>query len=224
MAENRSLREGGPRVKFSSTRQPLSQDLKLPWRVLGNALQLLEVEGLAPLLVDGNIGGNGAMRMGDKMLVSRSGKEAGKLVTQDDVCLVTHFDKDAWHVGYQSASPNVRPSSDTPLLYQALLRGTTEHGWSRSPRVALHGHALHTTADAVRLGLPISKEETVFSTREDLTALEGMFSQYPYPNNKIFLRRGHGFFLLADSMEEAIALVKTVVLPYFKRPPPLSAL
>ncbi len=59
-----------------------------------------------------------------------------------DFVLVTSFDRTAWAAEYGSTDPELRPSSDSPLLVAALSHGGTEYGWAEAPRVVLHGHAL----------------------------------------------------------------------------------
>jgi hypothetical protein len=90
------------------------------------------------------------------------------------------------------------------------------HGWSKSPRVAVHGHALaegEGLQAAIEAGMPISEEETLFSTPADLDALEKLFNKYPYPEYRCFIRRGHGFFLLADSVTDAEIQFERLILP-----------
>jgi hypothetical protein len=49
----------------------------------------------------------------------------------------------AWEADFDSASANIKPSSDTPLLFSALHDGVKErYGWKEIPNVALHGHTL----------------------------------------------------------------------------------
>lgn len=59
-----------------------------------------------------------------------------------DFVLVTSFDRTAWAAEYGSTDPELRPSSDSPLLVAALSCGGTEYGWAEAPHVVLHGHAL----------------------------------------------------------------------------------
>jgi hypothetical protein len=48
-----------------------------------------------------------------------------------------------WQARYESAAEGIKPSSDTPLLYHALdPQAAQQYGWSESPNIALHGHAL----------------------------------------------------------------------------------
>ncbi|GLC33674.1 hypothetical protein PLESTM_000099000 [Pleodorina starrii] len=139
-------------------------------------------------------------------LVSMSGKPPGHLLNpQTDFVLVTDFDRRAWAAEYRSRGPSVRPSSDTPLLTAALAR-SGDYGWEDSPAVVLHGHALaegEGLSYAAQLRLPISPHETLFSTPEDLAELEALFRAHPYPQHRCYIRRGHGFFLLAKTVAEA---------------------
>ncbi|CAK9003608.1 unnamed protein product [Durusdinium trenchii] len=88
-----------------------------------------------------------------------------------------------------------------------------QFGWPERPLVCLHGHALAEKAGlriAEDLKLPISHEETLFSTPEDVDALMTLFSSYPYPKNKVFIRRGHGFLILADTVDSATQELKSL--------------
>jgi hypothetical protein len=110
-----------------------------------------------------------------------------------------------------TTSAAIKPSSDTPLLYTALCDGM-QFGFSRLPRVALHGHACATPADAAAIGAPISCDETLFSTPEDLEALTAMFRTHPYPKHRVFIRKGHGFFILADTITEAQDVFRATIV------------
>ena len=93
------------------------------------------------------------------------------------------------------------------------------NSWQIQPKMALHGHALSTSQEAeckqslivgsgsnsacidcpkIDVNAPISSEETLFSTREDVSALSTLFRAYPYPRYPLFCRKGHGFFLLSE--------------------------
>lgn len=85
-----------------------------------------------------------------------------------------------------------------------------------APAVAVHGHALAEGAGleaARRAGLPISDSATLFSTPEDLQALEALFRERAYPEHRCYIRRQHGFFLLAGSVAEAERQLELIVLP-----------
>merc|ERR1719215_652864 len=115
------------------------------------------------------------------MVVSKSRKPPGA-VRDLDLVLVEDFERDAWRATYRCREETgFRPSSDTPLLWHALIGGAERYGWTEAPQAALHGHAIETVKDALDLGIPISEEETRFSTPPDLEALEVLFRKHPYP-------------------------------------------
>ncbi|KAF8066172.1 hypothetical protein HT031_002494 [Scenedesmus sp. PABB004] len=151
------------------------------------------------------------------LFVSRTGKPPGHVLEPSDFVQVEEFDAPAWAAAYRTAPehPEHRPTSDTPLLAACLgPQGLARHHWSARPRVALHGHALAEGPglDAARaLGLPISERATLFSTREDLEQLEALLAAHP--DARLLVRRGHGFFLLARSVDEAAALFEATVVP-----------
>jgi hypothetical protein len=66
---------------------------------------------------------------------------------------------------------------------------------------------------AQELGLPISDHETLFSTPEDLAALEALFIAHPYPAHNLYIRKGHGFFLLGQTAAEVGQVLEQVVAP-----------
>ena len=66
--------------------------------------------------------------------------------------------------------------------------------------------------DAARAaGVPISERETLFSTPDDLEELEALFGRFPYPDHQVYVRRGHGFFVLADDVAGAARAVDRVL-------------
>ena len=69
-------------------------------------------------------------------------------------------------------------------------------------------------AVAARLGLPISERATLFSTPEDLSELEELFREAPYPAHRCYVRRGHGFMLLAQSVAGAAAYFESEIRPH----------
>lgn len=158
-------------------------------------------------------GGNGAI------LVSRSGKQPGAALQAADWVLLTSFDAAQWQAEYWSADGSSRPTSDAPLHAAALGPGCAERwGWSEAPQVAVHGHALAEGAGLERArqqGLPVSEQETLFSTPEDLAQLEALFRAYPYPQHRCYIRRSHGFLLLATSVEEAEQHFEQQILPLY---------
>lgn len=190
---------------------------------LSALMHRMEELGGAPILNDNLVGGNCAIAPGEAghdtglALVSRSGKAPGYQLQPGDFVLVTSFDRTAWAAEYGSTDPELRPSSDSPLLVAALSCGGTEYGWAEAPHVVLHGHALadgEGLSYASRLGLPISAHATLFSTPEDLAELEALFRSHPYPQHRCYIRRGHGFFLLARSIVEAEQLFTELVEPW----------
>jgi len=93
------------------------------------------------------------------------------------------------------------------------MEAGTAFGWEERPGCALHGHAIATKEEATRLGFPCSAHATVFSTREDKQAMMELLAQHPYPRHKIFVRQGHGFFLLEGDVESAVRLFDELILP-----------
>ncbi|PSC69726.1 DNA polymerase III subunit alpha [Micractinium conductrix] len=67
-------------------------------------------------------------------------------------------------------------------------------------------------------GLPISDRATLFSTPDDLEALEALFRSHPYPHHRCYIRRGHGFLLLTQSVAEAAAYVERHIAPLLTPP------
>lgn len=200
-------KETGIRVKFALRR------IDTPWRApdfWGEAAWLLaqlENFGCLPVMEDGLLAGNMALRLHDGLLVSRSGRKPGELKPEDFVH-VAHFDLKLWEASYFSASPDIKPTSDTPLHWAALKE---RRGNGAEPFVSVHGHALETAREAIALGIPISPVETEFSTPEDRDALVTLLSEHPYPRHHVYVRRGHGFFILSESVAEAALRVKDVM-------------
>ncbi|CAE8705188.1 unnamed protein product [Polarella glacialis] len=233
--EEQSLTEGAPRIKFAchAVSAPLEASLgkELLARFsaladsLADAVVLMEESGATPVLSDGLVAGNcSALLLTDEpdaeesLMVSKSGKAAGLRPTKDDFVAVQSFDTDAWSCDFCPAAVGSRPTSDTPLHWACLKAAAKEFGWAQRPLVALHGHALAEKEGlkvAESLGLPISNEETLFSTPEDVQALMALFRKHAYPEHKVFIRRGHGFLILSDSVEGALIELRKLI-PYFK--------
>lgn len=230
--EHRTLADGGPRVKFNLIRNGAVTELFggsfTRERFLNTALELaaalteLAKCGATPILPDGMVAGNGAalVKSGsgvetvDYLVVSKSGKKINELIDPEkDVCVVTRFDSDKWEAEYYSNSDSVVPTSDTPL-HHCILAAHRQFGWSEIPSATLHGHRLDSLEDAERLKLPCSPEETLFSTPEDLSALLLLMGRFPYPANKVYVRRGHGFFILGKDIPDAVDTFRSVVLPH----------
>lgn len=199
--EHEALQRGEDRIKFRCVKigqaAALSANYSKQLQDLHSSCELLEKLGYAPVCPDGKVAGNGAIRCGEAMLVSRSGKSAGEPYSPDNYCFVERFDEETWTAYFRANGSDTRPSSDTPLLWAALFG---EFGWTEQPCVALHGHAFASDEAAEMLGAPISREETLFSTPADRGALVSLFKAHPYPRSSIFIRRSHGFFLLAQSI------------------------
>ena len=151
-------------------------------KALASCCVLLERLGAAPVLPDGLVAGNcAALLAPELLLVTRSGKTAGLEPTAADFVVVEAFDQAIWSCSYCGA---VRPTSDTPLHWAALVLAPERFRWSQRPAVALHGHALAEKEGlriAEALQLPISHEETLFSTKEDVEALMKLFETFRCP-------------------------------------------
>jgi hypothetical protein len=225
-----ALGEGQPRVKFAAARAaaafhaaPGAAELE----ALCDLVERMERAGTIPVLGDGLVGGNCALGGAAAtaagappgcVLVSRSGKAPGaRLAADDDFVAVLDFDTAAWRAAFRAPTPAAQPTSDTPLHFAALAPGAAQrYGWAATPLVAVHGHALAEGAQlaaALAAGGPVSSEETLFSTPDDLAALEALFRERPYPADALYVRRGHGFFLLAGSVAEVAAAFEQRVLP-----------
>mmetsp|Transcript_24427 Transcript_24427/g.44901 ORF Transcript_24427/g.44901 Transcript_24427/m.44901 type:complete len:308 (-) Transcript_24427:8-931(-) len=202
--------QGVQRVKFRCIRQSSDPKVKsTEWKPLAKALMISEELGAAPVLQDGRIGGNGAILCGDSIIVSKSGRFAGTQYDASQFVRVSTFDFPTWTVTYSSTDPTAKPSSDIPLLWHAMKVAHKEFGWTKQPKFVLHGHTCKTAKEAKVLGAPCSTKETLFSTPADLDALIHLFEKFPYPQHHFFVRLNHGFFLLADTVQEAIHLFKT---------------
>ena len=184
---------------------------------LAEALQLLELSGAAPIAEDGKLAGNVAARIVkdglDILVVSKSGKQSGSVSTDDDFCIVTEFDPVQWSVTFYANNSSTLPTSDTPL-HHAAFHAAEEFHWDEVPYVSLHGHALETADKAEQLGLPCSPKETLFSTPDDMYELVSLLKQYPFPLNKIFVRKGHGFLVLGKTTAETVETFKANVMPF----------
>ena len=215
--EELSLANGGRRIKFSLNHvgnlEIFSGFPHEAMTTLSGALHELEISGAAPILPDGKVGGNVGCLLEYQgqyvLLASRSGKEAGHKLDTDEFCVVTEFNRESWGANFHSKSEEYNPTSDTPLLWFALVEAHKKFNWVKQPKVALHGHALAFHDGTL---FPTSPVETLFSTPEDLQALEQLFATYSYPEHNIFIRLGHGFFLLADTVDEALILFRKNIL------------
>jgi len=185
---------------------------------LADAAQLLEESGAAPIAEDGKVAGNVAARIVindlDFLVVSKSGKQSGQLMsTEDDFCIVSEFDPVQWSLNFYANNSSTLPTSDSPL-HHAVLHAAAEFQWTEVPYISLHGHALETADKAEQLGLPCSTKETLFSTPDDMYELLSLLKQYPYPMHRIFVRKGHGFVVLGKTTAESVETFKTNILPF----------
>jgi len=185
---------------------------------LAIAAELLEASGAAPVAEDDKVAGNVAARIVmndvDFLVVSKSGKQAGGQVSvEDDFCIVTEFDPVQWSLNYYAQSPSILPTSDSPL-HHAVLHAASQFGWSEAPYASLHGHALESSDEAERLGIPCSTKETLFSTPDDMHELLSLVKEHPYPADRIYVRKGHGFLVLGKTVAEAVETFKAQVVPY----------
>eukprot|EP00889_Picochlorum_renovo_P008994 jgi/Picre1/36024/NNA_003481.t1 len=189
-----------PRVKFGATRvgKPRLNDTSLISQLqeLGALQHHLEEIGVVPILDDGLVGGNCSLKSQTGVFVSPSGKEPLMELQGRDFVEIENFDRTGWSLlGQGSESTSC---------------------WSRLPNVVVHGHALADGEGldaAKRSGFPISDRETLFSTPDDLVELENLFEHHPYPANQCFIRRGHGFLVLADSVKDASDFISKKLEP-----------
>ena len=228
--EEASLARNETRVKFQavwkgSLMQILEDDKELSKQFsavvgpLSDACWEMEKAGVTPVHIDGKVGGNASVAIKNSqgqcyLLVTKSGKLANqRLSPESDVSIVTDFSTEQWAAEYHGISDKVLPTSDTPMHW-AAFKAADSMKWNKRPVVILHGHALETEEAANKLGLPISTKETLFSTPPDTEALLELFEHYPYPKYKVFIRKGHGFMLLAESMEDAVEVFRKQIKPY----------
>lgn len=229
------ITEDQPRIKFACAldqERPLAAPLSPPEALDAGALAALlakaEAAGLTPLLNDGLAAGNCAMlaasaEEGSRLLVSRSGKRGGERASFVEVA---SFERAAWRAVFRRFGGEGigRPSSDTPLLAALLLGVDGSPPLAPGARFLLHGHALADDADgggglalARALGAAVSERPTLFSTPEDLQEVEELLRRHPFGGGEgegLYVRRGHGFFLLAESaaaLEAALGRVLTAL-------------
>lgn len=67
------------------------------------------------------------------------------------------------------------------------------------------------------LCLPISEHATLFSTPPDLEELEALLAGHPFPEQRCFIRRGHGFFILGEDVKHAQGTFEEFVVPYLMK-------
>ena len=152
---------------------------------------------------------------GSCIVVSKSGKAPRKKMDiMSDFVIIAHFDADNWACAYYAQNKSTLPTSDAPLHFAILNDTQMDMNWSEYPQVALHGHAFETEEEAEKNGYPISTELTLFSTPEDTAALMGLLKRHPYPEDNIFVRKGHGFMLLASDPDDAKAIFEKRIKPH----------
>lgn len=201
----------GPRVKFALRRLGASSPGVRPLQqALAEAMTRLEIAGCCPVLDDGLAAGNGAvLTPHGTLLVSPSGRSPGSCDPEAIVELVD-FEADGWEATYRSATTALRPTSDAPLHWAALVEAPVQLAWSGRPGASLHGHVLETVRAASELGLPISTDATLFSTPPDRVALLALLARAPYPAHPTVIRRDHGFFTLGVDLPETLAIVEAL--------------
>lgn len=187
---------GERRARYAGTwLGPLSEPARAAANALRDALAEMESLGLTPVLDDGAVAGNGALRVSpEAWITSVSARRAG----EPAVAEIVSFDPVLFAVTYRSDDRR-EPTSDVAMHWAALEAGA---------RATLHGHALAGAEDARRLALPITDHETTFGTPEDLAATRTLLARAPYPHHRAWIRRGHGFLAAGASMEEACRLVR----------------
>eukprot|EP01025_Chloroclados_australasicus_P063004 TRINITY_DN8307_c0_g1_i1.p3 TRINITY_DN8307_c0_g1~~TRINITY_DN8307_c0_g1_i1.p3 ORF type:complete len:239 (-),score=38.90 TRINITY_DN8307_c0_g1_i1:1509-2225(-) len=219
------------RVKFNVNRvgDYLMGEIPEKLHPLLDLMEEMEEQGALPILIDGRVCGNCGFtreflyRQSQKenqqdegvYYVTRSGKTPNQRMTGDDFVEVVKFNRDSWSANFKSSLADAKPTSDLPL-YDLMFRPSyiKQYGWGKIPKIAIHGHALADGKVAKRIGLPISDHFAVVSTAEDTDEVEKLFMQYSYPENKCFIRKGHGFFVLGDTVEEVKETFEKLIQPY----------
>ena len=202
---------------FLAANENLRNEFETISEAISGALWELEKCGATPVCFDGKVGGNAAALLGPNKLlvVSKSGKLGGRRMHPlHDVCIISHFDMDDWSAEFYAESSDVLPTSDTPLHYAALRNAPLQFDWSAIPTAAVHGHAIETIEAAQKLKLPISEEETLFSTKEDSDALVNLMGEYSFPKHSVFIRKGHGFVVVGEDVEKAMETFDKQVKPF----------
>ena len=182
-----------------------------------------EKHGFSPNLQDGKIGGNAAviLKIGHEtfLLVSKSGKNLGEMDLMQDMCLIKDFNKESWSCDYYSEHIGTKPTSDAPM-HSCLLNLNNAFNISDlfesefQPTAALHGHALESEETARLLGIPCGTEETLFSTPEDTEAMIKLLRLYPYPRDKVYIRKSHGYYIIGRDLDDCFNVLKEKVLKY----------
>lgn len=147
------------------------------------------------------------------VIVSKSGKTAETpMDIYKDFVIVKSFDTKAWSCQYYSTEATVIPTSDTPL-YFTTFNAHSKLDWKCRPTYLLHGHAFATEEEAEKLGFPISSKETLYSTPEDAQELFDLMRKHPFPEDQVYIRKGHGFILIGTSPEHAWRVFKQKMEP-----------
>ncbi|CAG8501224.1 3336_t:CDS:2 [Paraglomus brasilianum] len=188
-------------------------------KCLSEALNILEDNGAAPVLPDGRVGGNAcavvptsfSLSLPAALLTTKSGKLARANLLKSDIAYVNKFDTNSWQCEYYSSSENIKPTSDTSLYWACLIRAPDMFQWSEKPGFAMHGHVVGDDDICEKLGIPVSEKETRFSTREDMDAMMSLLSKWSYPQFKVFVRRGHGFFILGKDAKDVFEIYENKV-------------
>ena len=55
-------------------------------------------------------------------------------------------------------------------------------------------------------------EETLCSTVEDTDALLLLIEQYAYPDDPVYIRKDHGYYLLAQDVQQCISVFKEKIV------------
>jgi hypothetical protein len=195
------VERGVRRAKFTPERVgPLREEARARSGALCAALSTMEALGLAPLLEDGGVAGNGALWLpGGSILVSASGRRPGEPRTVE----VLSLDPESFRVTFRSDDAASEPTSDVGLYWAALVERP-------GPRAALHGHALSSPADARRLGIPISESAIEFGTLEERVSMCAMLDRWPYPEHRAWIRRDHGFFAVGPALDDVVLAVRAL--------------
>lgn len=186
---------GERRARYAGTwLGPLSNEARAVGLELAAALDEMERLQLAPVLDDGGVAGNGALRLpSGRWITSASARRPGEPAITE----IVSFDPIGFAVAFRGDEGR-EPTSDVAMHWAALNAGAS---------ATLHGHALASQQDAARLALPISDHETTFGTLEDLRATEALLARAPYPAHCAWIRRGHGFLVATATLSDARALV-----------------
>ena len=59
--------------------------------------------------------------------------------------------------------------------------------------------------------MPCSEKDTLFSTPEDVKALDALLRIHPYPQHKTYIRQGHGFIVLAETVNEGVEILQSMI-------------